>query len=100
MDNKQHLYQITCWQAASGNWYCNDVKNLGGKSAKWYAAMRMLGLTIEEFIELLMTYGAINISYYEPTDYLSFSFEEEKDAKAFCSYVNKQAKTKNFYCLQ
>ena len=96
--DKTHLYQISYWQGASGKWYCNDIKNLSGSSAKWYATMRMLGLSIEEFIQLLMNYRATNIYYYEPTDLLSFAFESEKEVRAFCSYVNKQAKLKKFYC--
>lgn len=94
-----HLYQMTCWEGASG-WHVNDVKNLSGRSAKWYAPMRILGLSIEEYVNLLLnTFHAKGMYYYAPTDYLAFYFSSERDAKAFCAYVNKQAKLSNYYCL-
>ena len=92
-----HLYQMTCWEI-NDRWYVNDVKNLGGRSAKWYTPMRILNLSIEEYINLLNDFHAQRICYYEPTDYLTFYFLKEKDAKVFCSYINKEAKRTNYYC--
>jgi hypothetical protein len=61
--------------------------------------MRILNLSIEDYINLLInTFHAKGLSYYSPTDYLAFYFETEKDAKAFCSYINKQAQSKNYCC--
>jgi len=94
----KHIYQLSYWKSGSGHWFCNDIKNLNSKSAKWYAIMRVLNLNIEEYLDLLNKYHAQHIYYYEPTDYLSFYFLYEKDVKAFCSYVNKIAKQKQFYC--
>ena len=94
-----HLYQMTCWESPSGRWHTNDVKNLIGNSAKWYTPMRILDISIEEYIDLLLnTFHAKGIKYYISTDYLSFYFLKEKDAKAFCSYINKKAKHDNYYC--
>lgn len=92
-----HLYQMTTWES-NGKWSVNDVKNLSGRSAKWYTPMRILGISIEEYIDLLKSFNAQGLYYYAPTDYLSFYFVREKDAKAFCSYVNKKAQTLNYYC--
>ena len=92
-----HLYQMTTWES-NGKWSVNDVKNLSGRSAKWYTPMRILGISIEEYIDLLKSFNAQGLYYYAPTDYLSFYFVKEKDAKAFCSYVNKKARTLNYYC--
>ncbi len=93
-----HLYQMTYWEL-SGRWYVNDVKNLSGKSAKWYTPMRILELSVEEYIDLLInTFHAEQVYYHAPTDYLAFYFSKEKDAKAFCSYVNKEARRKNYCC--
>ena len=94
-----HLYQMTCWQSPTGRWFTNDVKNLSGRSGKWYTPMRILNLSIDEYIDLLIkTFNAQGLSYYSPTDYLSFYFSKEKDAKAFCSYVNKCARRSNYCC--
>lgn len=99
MEAETHLYKMTCWESA-GWWHVNDVKNLNGRSAKWYTPMRILNVSIEEYILLLLnTFNAKNLYYYAPTDYLAFSFSTEKDAKAFCSYINKRAKNNNYYCI-
>lgn len=91
-----HLYKMTYWNN-NGNWYCNDVQDISGPSAKWYVPMRILNLSIEEYITLLVdTFHAKDLSYYEPTDYLHFRFLTEKDVKAFCSYVNKAARKRSF----
>lgn len=93
-----HLYQMTCWESI-GKWHVNDVKNLNGRSAKWYTPMRILDISVEEYIKLLINqFHAKGLKYYAPTDYLGFYFTTEKDAKAFCSYVNKHAKSKNYCC--
>ena len=93
-----HLYQMTCWENV-GRWYCNDIKNTTGRSAKWYTPMRILDLPVEEYISLLVnTFNAKKFYYCAHTNYLTFSFATEKEAKAFCSYVNKIARQKNYNC--
>ena len=93
-----HLYNMSYWDI-SGYYYCNDVQNIGGKSCKWYVPMRILGLSIEEYINLLMnTFHAHGFKYCEKTDCLNFYFKTEKDVKSFCAYVNRKAKLSNYYC--
>lgn len=92
-----HLFQLTYWEIA-GKWHCNDTKNLVGKSAKWYAPMRVLNLSVEDYVKLLLSYNAKRFCYYKDSEYLAFSFDTEKDVKAFCSYVNKIARKRNFIC--
>ena len=92
-----HLYQMTCWES-NGHWHVNDVKNLSGRSGKWYTPMRILDLSVDDYIALLLKYKAKGLYYYAPTDYLGFYFSTEKDAKAFCSYVNKVARQRNYRC--
>ena len=93
-----HLYQMTCWNSGD-KWHVNDVKNLNGRSAKWYTPMRILNLSVEEYIDLLIKkFNAKGLTYYAPTDYLGFYFLTEREAKAFCSYVNKHAKNSNYCC--
>ena len=70
-----------------------------GRSAKWYTAMRILNLTVEEYVHLLVDkFNAKALRYYAPTDFLTFGFETEKEAKAFCNYVNKEARRRNYNC--
>lgn len=61
--------------------------------------MRILNLTVEEYVHLLVDkFNAKALRYYAPTDFLTFGFETEKEAKAFCSYVNKEARRRNYNC--
>ena len=93
-----HLYNMTYWDISS-YYYCNDVQNIGGRSCKWYTPMRILGLSVEEYIELLVnTFHASGIKYFDEKDFLNFHFNTEKDAKLFCAYVNRKAKLSNYYC--
>lgn len=87
-------FKMTCWNSPSGRWYCNDINNL----SKWYVPWRILDISIEEYIDLLLKFNAKDIYYYEPTDYLNFCFICEKDAKSFCSYINKFVR-KSIYFL-
>ena len=94
----KHLYHMTCWESA-GKWHVNDVKNLCGRSAKWYTPMRILNLSVEEYVKLLIEdFHAKGLHYYAANDYLGFYFLKESEAKAFCSYVNKKARYRNFCC--
>lgn len=96
---KPHLYNMTYWEAAGGKWRVNDVKNLSGRSAKWYTPMRILELSVEEYVYLLMnTFHAKGIRYYDSTDYLAFYFTTVSDARKFCAYVNKKARYSNYCC--
>ena len=99
MGAESHLYHMTCWESSSGRWHVNDVKNLTGRASKWYTPMRILNISVEEYINLLLTFNAKGIYYYLPTDYLAFYFSKEKDAKTFCSYINKKAQHNNYYCV-
>ena len=93
-----HLYHMTYWNI-NEYYYCNDVQNIGGRSEKWYVPMRILNLSVEEYIELLINkFHASGIKYFDKTDFLNFYFHTEKDAKSFCAYVNGKAKLSNYYC--
>lgn len=99
MNKKSHLYKASVWKS-NRRWFVNDVTNLSGISSKWYVPMRILNISIEDYIILLIKkFNAKGVSYYAPTDFLSFYFIKESDAKNFCSYINKIAKTKKYYCI-
>lgn len=95
--NTKHLYHLTHWES-NGKYHVNDVTNLAAPSAKWYAPMRVLGLQVNEYIQLLLAYNATSLKYFEKTDYLAFYFTKESDARCFCNYINKIAKNNQFYC--
>ena len=96
---KPHLYKISTWESYK-RWFVNDVTNLSGVSSKWYVPMRILDISIEDYINLLIKkFNAKGLSYYAPTDFLSFYFIKETDAKKFCSHIKKIAKVKKDYCI-
>ena len=96
---KLHLYKMTTWEDFNQKWHCNDVSNLSGGSAKWYAPMRILDLSIDEYIDLLIKkFCAKGLKYYPETDYLGFYFDTQEQASSFTSYINLKAKKKKFYC--
>lgn len=98
--NKLHLYKMTTWKDFNNKWHCNDITNLSCKSAKWYAPMRILNLSVEEYINLLINkFHAKGLNYNLKTDYLGFYFEKENYASSFCAYVNLIAKKKSFWCF-
>ena len=98
MEAGVHLYQMTYWEIA-GKWHVNDVKNLGGRSGKWYTPMRILNLSVEDYVNLLLKkFNAKGLHYHIDSDYLAFHFLKESEAKAFCAYVNKVARQMNYYC--
>lgn len=93
--NGTRPYKMTCWKDAADRWHCNDVSCLTSPAAKWWMPMRILELDVDSYVHLLIDkFHAKKLYYYEPTDLFSFSFDTEREAKAFCSYVNKVARKK------
>jgi len=91
------IFKMSCWESC-GKWYVNDISHMSGVYAKWFTPMRILDISIDDYIQLLLKFKAVGLRYYEPTDLLSFYFTKETDAKKFCNYVNKVAKNKQYYC--
>ena len=94
-----HVYKVSQWQGASGRWYCNDVADLAGPSAKWYTPARMLGISLCDYVLLLKDkFNASGFKYNEEKDVLIFSWEKESDAHRYLLWINKMARKANFMC--
>jgi hypothetical protein len=92
-----HNYKMTCWRDSLDHWHCNCVVDLTSPAAKWWAPMRLLELDVDSYVHLLIDkFHAKRLYYYEAIDLFGFSFDTEREAKAFCSYVNKVARKKKF----
>ena len=92
-----HLYKTTIWQGSSGRWYCNDVTDLAGPSAKWWVPARMLGMKLTDYILLLKDSFNANIHEYNAdTDVLIFSWDNQSDANKYKLWINSKAKKANF----
>lgn len=82
-----------CWESGGGGrWYTNDVHQLGTPYSKWYAPMRLMGMSVENYIGFLLDNKATIGSYDVKTGILVYYFDTQKDAKAFCSLVNRKCK--------
>ena len=92
-----HLYKTTVWQGASGNWYCNDIADLAGPSAKWWVPARVLGMKLTDFILLLKdSFNAIISKYNPDEDILIFYWNNQSDANKYKLWINSKAKKANF----
>ena len=83
------LYKMSEWEIC-GKWYCNCTDKLGTISAQWWFPMRLLNLSISDFVNLLLSYEAVIDSY--ENDLLIYHFNSYKDCHSFVLYVNRMAK--------
>jgi hypothetical protein len=92
-----HLLKYQEWAGSSGQWYCNDVTDLTGLSAKWWAPARILNISLTDFVLLLKKEYHANIVKYNPeTDVLIYSWDEQQDAHKFVLFINRMARQANF----
>ena len=92
-----HLYKVSQWQSASGRWYCNDVADLAGPSAKWWIPARLLNISLNDYILLLKDrFNADIILYNEENDVLIFSWKKESDAHRYLLWINRKSREQKF----
>lgn len=93
-----HLYKCTEWQGSSGLWYCNDIEDLGNGSGRWWIPARMLGLSLDKYVEMLIKdFKVDNIKYNEERDVLIFSWRKQADMRKYKNWINAAARKANFY---
>ena len=91
------LYKVSEWQGGSGYWYCNNIQNLAGPTAKWWAAARLLNISLTDYILLLKNdFNATIGKYNRDTDYLAISWKNYSDCHRYVLFINKKAREKNF----
>ena len=92
-----HLYKTTEWQGGSGKWYCNDVADLTGPSAKWWTPARMLNMSLTDYILMLKNdFNAIIAGYCSDTDVLLFHWDKYSDCHKYVLFINKESRKRNF----
>lgn len=93
---KKHLYKVSNWKSGSGRWYCNDVTDLAGISAKWWVPARFLNLSLTDYILLLKDkFNATIVQYYGPTDVLIFYWDNYEDCNKYTKWINAEARRAN-----
>ena len=90
-----NILHLTEWETPSG-WHCGDVSALAAGSNYWWNIPRMLNISMEDYIHLLLSYHAINLHYSAKCNVLSYCFSTQQDCRKFKNYINKMAREKNF----
>jgi hypothetical protein len=99
----KELYKLTEFQTATGAWECGCSTHLEQNSAAWFLPARALGISIEDYIHLLIDkYHIIPISYTEYPDkdwpsFFYFKWPDYNTMHSFVLYVNREAKKRNFF---
>lgn len=90
-----HIFQMTEWES-NGKWLCGDVSALAADSNDWTYPAQILGLSLVDYVKLLIfTYKAeVYFDSYE--NLLIFHFTSLEDCRKFKNYINKKAREKNF----
>lgn len=90
-----HLLKYDYW-GDNNSWYCGDINQIGKLGNQWWLPARLLNLTLEKYVTLLISiFNAQIIGFNKQT--LLYKFKSEQDVKSFTSWLNKKAKQANFY---
>lgn len=92
-----HLYKASMWQGGSGKWFCGDIEDLGNHSGRWWVPCRLLEITPEDYIRMLIDdFNVSNIKYYYSSNVLVFSWDNESDCRKYKNWINKKAREANY----
>ena len=91
------IIQMTEWQSATGKYRVN-FPDLVGKTGAWLLPMRLMGVSLKDYVIILKgTYNA-NIEYYKDTNgdlsWVSFTFDDKVECRRFKNCINKLARDK------
>lgn len=89
------VLKLTEWES-NGKWHCGDVSALAAGSNYWWYIPRMLEISVEDYIHLLLSYHATNLHYTAKANVLSYCFNTLAECRKFKNYINKIAREKNF----
>lgn len=92
-----HLYKASMWQGSSGKWFCSDVEDLGHHSGRWWIPCRLLGVTPEEYVKILINeFHVSSITYSLESNYLHFSWDKDPECRRYKNWINKKAREANY----
>lgn len=76
---------LSLWTSSSGYHYVSDVSNLKHNSGTWYIIPRLLNISLEHFISILIDDYRAEVTYYPINNYLCYCWTENnlKYAKKF-----------------
>lgn len=90
-------YKASEWQSPEGSWFVGDTSDLANGSNNWLIPVRILGITPEEYIKMLVEDYKANVKFFSSTEtgknsLLIFSFNEYAAAHKYVLYINKMAR--------
>ena len=89
--SKPALLKYTEWQGSSGLWYCNDVSDFTSKRGLWYTPARLLNVSLEEFVRMLINDFQVDyISFDGKT--LIYAWNSLSKCRLFKNWLNKKAR--------
>lgn len=93
-----HLFKMTEWESGAGGiWYCGDVEDLGNNSGAWWIPARMLGMSLTDYVEMLInTFKVDKISYNRETNVLIYSWKNQAAMRKYKNWINAAARKANF----
>ena len=95
------VYKATEWKNSSGSWYVADTSDLAHDSAAWWIPARIFGLSLEDYITMLVNeYHATIVGWYPESNngksLLVFCWRNYSDAHHYLLDVNRTARQKNW----
>jgi len=92
------VYKASQWKDYKGYWHVADVSDLGHNSAGWWVPARLLNLSLEDFIMMLINEYHADIKYLKSTDnpIVLYRWKNYADAHKYLLYINRIARNKNW----
>lgn len=95
-----HQYKASEWQSGT-RWCVADTSDLAHDSAAWWIPARILDLSLEDFVLMLINdYHATIDGWYPEANngksLLLFSWKNYSDAHKYLLYINRIARNKHW----
>ena len=95
-----HQYKASEWKSGT-RWHVADTNDLAHDSAAWWIPARILNLSLEDFVLMLVNeYNATIDNWYPEANngksLLIFSWKNYADAHKYLLYINRIARNKNW----
>lgn len=89
----KNTYNCSVWQSPTGDWHAGDVSDLANGSNFWWIPARLLNISLEEYINILVkTFKVTYLKYNIDSDVLFFSWDNELNCKKYKNWINKSIK--------
>ena len=91
------LYKCTEWQSASGIWYCEHTDSFPKDVQKWVVPARILGVSVDEFLKLLIEkFKPDHIYYSADGSFVSWGWSKQSEMRKFKNWINAESRRKNY----